>query len=296
MACRGHVRCTVRDLGPAIFLHQARAHWVPPVGVAWARIALGTAVLLPVAWRRGSLVGLGSAQARHSGVRVRRAHHSILLISLGEQWVSSSLAGILIATVPLIVLIAVARCSASMSPWRRGACRVSSWARRRRDLARSRRGPGCRSGGPVERRGDRDGRLRCRLTDRPATPVKDVDELGAVAASLASCDRSLTASGRIYWCPSADACAAGVDYIACWELGVICTALALSLYFWLIARNRRSAGRRHHVHEPGGGGASGCHGVARVLRAGLPSGTRVDSRGLVAGDSERRQPRDRPLE
>ena len=28
---------------------------VPPIGVAWARIALGASVLLPVAWKRGVL-------------------------------------------------------------------------------------------------------------------------------------------------------------------------------------------------------------------------------------------------
>ena len=44
---------------PYFFIKVAVEAGVPPGFVAWSRVALGAAVLLPVAWRRGALRGLG---------------------------------------------------------------------------------------------------------------------------------------------------------------------------------------------------------------------------------------------
>jgi len=89
---------------PYFFIKLAVAE-VAPVGVAWARIALGAAVLLPVAWQRGTLPDV----LRHKRAVCAFAFAELIgpffLISQGEQWVSSSLTGILIATVPLMVII-----------------------------------------------------------------------------------------------------------------------------------------------------------------------------------------------
>ena len=95
--------CVIWGL-PYFFIKLALTE-VPPVGVAWARIALGAMVLLPVAWKRGVL----PAVLRHKRAVCAFAFAELVgpffLISQGERWVSSSFAGILIATVPLIVIV-----------------------------------------------------------------------------------------------------------------------------------------------------------------------------------------------
>jgi drug/metabolite transporter (DMT)-like permease len=52
--------CVIWGL-PYFFIKLALTE-VPPLGLAWARIALGAAALLPLAWKRGSLRGLCSAR------------------------------------------------------------------------------------------------------------------------------------------------------------------------------------------------------------------------------------------
>lgn len=89
---------------PYFFIKVALTE-VPPLGVAWARIALGAMVLLPVAWHRGSLRGLGSHKRPVLAYAFAELVIPFALISVGEQWVSSSLAGILIATVPMTVIL-----------------------------------------------------------------------------------------------------------------------------------------------------------------------------------------------
>jgi drug/metabolite transporter (DMT)-like permease len=95
--------CVIWGL-PYFFIKLALTE-VPPIGVAWARIALGASVLLPVAWKRGVLREV----LRHKGAVCAFAFAELVgpffLIALGERWVSSSLAGILIATVPLMVIV-----------------------------------------------------------------------------------------------------------------------------------------------------------------------------------------------
>lgn len=89
---------------PYFFIKVALTE-VPPLGVAWARIALGAMVLLPVAWHRGSLRGLGLHKRPVLAYAFAELIIPFALISVGEQWVSSSLAGILIATVPMMVIL-----------------------------------------------------------------------------------------------------------------------------------------------------------------------------------------------
>jgi drug/metabolite transporter (DMT)-like permease len=76
-----------------------------PAFVAWSRITLAALVLVPIAWKRGTLL----PALKHKGAVVAFAVTELvfpfLLISMGEQWISSSLAGVLIATVPLTVVI-----------------------------------------------------------------------------------------------------------------------------------------------------------------------------------------------
>jgi drug/metabolite transporter (DMT)-like permease len=89
------IKLAVEDLSPAM--------------VAFARIAIAFAVLLPYAWHKGALRGLGSRW------KVMLAYSTVEivfpwpLIGFGEQRVSSGLAAILIAAVPLVVALMAIR-------------------------------------------------------------------------------------------------------------------------------------------------------------------------------------------
>lgn len=76
-----------------------------PLVIAWGRVSLAAAVLLPVAWRRGALRSLGG----HTWPLVVFAMVEFAIpfsaIALGERWISSSATGMLIATVPLWVVV-----------------------------------------------------------------------------------------------------------------------------------------------------------------------------------------------
>ena len=76
-----------------------------PVVVAFGRVALGTLILLPVAWRRGALRSLGRHKAAISAFAFAEFIIPFSSISFGEQWISSSVTGILIAMVPLSIAL-----------------------------------------------------------------------------------------------------------------------------------------------------------------------------------------------
>jgi len=226
--------CVIWGL-PYFFIKLALAE-VPPIGVAWGRIALGAAFLLPVAWKRGSL---GQIRA-HKGAVCAFAFCELIgpfvLIALGESWVSSSLTGILIATVPLIMIL-LAPLFGVHEPL--GARRliglvvglvgvvtllgldavsgVLGWV-----------GVGCivistvgyACGGLIVQR-----------------HLKGVDEMGAVAASLVIATVVLL-PGAILWPPTHVPSPLVLTSIA--VLGVVCSALALSLFFYVI----------HHIGAP----------------------------------------------
>ncbi|HET7518229.1 MAG TPA: DMT family transporter, partial [Actinomycetes bacterium] len=90
---------------PYFFIKVAVEAGVPPALVAWSRVALGAAVLLPLAWRRGALRGLGGRWGPIVAYTVCEVAVPFLLIPAGEQHVSSSLAAILIASMPLMVAL-----------------------------------------------------------------------------------------------------------------------------------------------------------------------------------------------
>jgi drug/metabolite transporter (DMT)-like permease len=45
---------------PYFFIKVAVEDGVPPAFVAWSRVAVAAAVLVPLAWRRGALRGIGA--------------------------------------------------------------------------------------------------------------------------------------------------------------------------------------------------------------------------------------------
>jgi drug/metabolite transporter (DMT)-like permease len=76
-----------------------------PFVVAWSRLTLAALILLPVAWQRGAL----RAAAGHWGAIAVFALVEFVVpfsaISYGEQFISSSVTGILMAAVPLTIAL-----------------------------------------------------------------------------------------------------------------------------------------------------------------------------------------------
>ena len=101
---------------PYFFIKIAVDDGVPPAFVAWSRVALGAAVLLPLAWRRGALRGLGGRWWAIAAYTACEVAVPFLLIAAGEQHISSSLAAILIASMPLMVALLSVRFSPADRP------------------------------------------------------------------------------------------------------------------------------------------------------------------------------------
>lgn len=76
---------------------------VEPLFIAWSRLTIAALILLPIAWRRGALGQLRG----HGGPVLAFAIVEFVVpfaaISIGEQWIDSSVTGLLIALVPLFV-------------------------------------------------------------------------------------------------------------------------------------------------------------------------------------------------
>jgi len=93
--------CSVIWGVPYLFIKVAVDGGVPPAFVAWARVALGAALLLPLALRRGALRGLWGHAGAIAAYTACEIAVPFVLISVGEQYIASSLAAILVATMPL---------------------------------------------------------------------------------------------------------------------------------------------------------------------------------------------------
>ena len=94
---------------PYLFIKVAVDDGVPPAFLAWTRVWLGAVILLALAHRAGVL---GSVRGRMRWLWMFAVTEIVIpfpLIAAGEQHVSSSLAAILIAAVPLIVAVLAIR-------------------------------------------------------------------------------------------------------------------------------------------------------------------------------------------
>jgi drug/metabolite transporter (DMT)-like permease len=91
--------------GLPYFFIKLSVQELSPVVVAFGRVALATAILLPIAWRRGALRSLGRHKAAISAFACAEFIIPFSVISFGEQWISSSVTGILIAMVPLSIAL-----------------------------------------------------------------------------------------------------------------------------------------------------------------------------------------------
>lgn len=89
---------------PYLFIKLA-VEEVPPAFVAWGRVVIGAAILLPWAWRAGLLAGLRGRMRWALLWGLTEIAIPFPLIAFGEQHVSSSLTAILIASAPLMVAL-----------------------------------------------------------------------------------------------------------------------------------------------------------------------------------------------
>ncbi len=80
-----------------------------PEMVAFARIALAAAVLMPIAAAQGALSGLRGRLGVIALVGAVQVAGPFLLIPLGEQHITSALAGILVATTPIFTALLAIR-------------------------------------------------------------------------------------------------------------------------------------------------------------------------------------------
>jgi drug/metabolite transporter (DMT)-like permease len=101
---------------PYFFIKVAVDEDVPPAFVAWSRVALGAVLLVPIALRRGALRGLGGRWPAILAYAACEIAVPFTLISIGEQYISSSLTAILIASMPLMVALLSVRFSPEDRP------------------------------------------------------------------------------------------------------------------------------------------------------------------------------------
>jgi drug/metabolite transporter (DMT)-like permease len=94
---------------PYLFIKIAVDDGVPPLFLAWVRVALGATVLLLLAWRAGLLGTLRGRGRWIAAYAVIEISIPFPLIAAGERHVASSLAAILIASVPLIIALLALR-------------------------------------------------------------------------------------------------------------------------------------------------------------------------------------------
>jgi drug/metabolite transporter (DMT)-like permease len=91
--------------GLPYFFIKIAVQEVSPLFLAFSRVALATLILMPIAWRRGALRSLGRHKMAICAFALAEFVIPFSVISLGERWISSSITGILIAMVPLSIAL-----------------------------------------------------------------------------------------------------------------------------------------------------------------------------------------------
>jgi drug/metabolite transporter (DMT)-like permease len=94
---------------PYLFIKVAVDAGIPPAFVAWSRVALAAVVLLALAHRAGTLGSLRGSWRWLALYGLLEMTIPFPMIATGEQHVSSSLAAIIIASVPLFVAVLAVR-------------------------------------------------------------------------------------------------------------------------------------------------------------------------------------------
>jgi drug/metabolite transporter (DMT)-like permease len=106
--------------GVPYFFIKLAVQELSPSAVAFSRLVLATAVLLPIAWRRGALRPLRGYLWPIVAFALVEFVVPFTAICFGERWISSSVTGILIATVPLWIALMSRwfRVHEPLGPWR----------------------------------------------------------------------------------------------------------------------------------------------------------------------------------
>jgi drug/metabolite transporter (DMT)-like permease len=94
---------------PYLFIKVAVDDGVPPGFLAWSRVLMAAAILLALAWRAGALGSLRGRGRWIAAYAVLEISVPFPLIATGEQHVASSLAAIIISTVPLLIALLALR-------------------------------------------------------------------------------------------------------------------------------------------------------------------------------------------
>jgi drug/metabolite transporter (DMT)-like permease len=101
---------------PYLLIKVAVEHGVPPLTLAWARVTLGAAILLTLAWKAGKLSHIRGRTRWLVVYAITEISLPFPLIGFGETRVASSLAAIVIASVPLIGAVLAMRFDHSERP------------------------------------------------------------------------------------------------------------------------------------------------------------------------------------
>ncbi len=91
--------------GIPYFFIKVTVEELSPFVIAWGRVTLAAAILLPIAWHRGALRAVGAHLGAILAFSVVEFVVPFSAISVGERWIDSSTTGILIASVPLTVTL-----------------------------------------------------------------------------------------------------------------------------------------------------------------------------------------------
>jgi drug/metabolite transporter (DMT)-like permease len=91
--------------GVPYFFIKVSVQELSPVVVAFGRVTLGALILWPIAWRRGALRSLGAHKPAIVAFALVEFAIPFSVISFGERWIDSSVTGILIAMVPLSIAL-----------------------------------------------------------------------------------------------------------------------------------------------------------------------------------------------
>ena len=216
---------------PYLFIKVAVDGGVPPAFVAWARVALGALLLTPIALRRRAFSGLGEHWIAILVYSATEIAIPFVLISAGEQRVSSSLAAILVSTMPLQLAV--------LAVWLHPEHRPTGW--RLMGLVIGLGGVVAMLGIDV---GGRPGELWGAAMVLLATVgyatapliisryLSKLDPMGPVAASLLVSSLALLPFA-LAWPPRGWPAPSALISLA--VLGVVCTVMGLIVFFQLIA-------------------------------------------------------------
>ncbi len=215
---------------PYLFIKVAVDGGVPPAFVAWSRVALAAVLLLPLAWSRGALRGLSNRKLAIVGYATCEVTVPFVLIAAGEQYVTSSLAAILVASMPLMIALLSLRLSPGDRPT--GVRLVGLFigfvgvvALLGFDVAGR---PGEMFGAMLVLVATLGYAIAPLIISRW---LADLDPLGPIAASLALAAIVLLPAALAAWPPQLPGTAALASIVV---LGVICTAVGLTVFFRLI--------------------------------------------------------------